>query len=36
MTPRRATRVQVKAPSVAALRVWCFDVEHDGEEEAVS
>ena len=36
MTPRRATRAQVEAPSVAALRAWAIYVEDDGAEEAGS
>ena len=36
MTPRRATKAQVEAPSVAALRARAIYVEDDGEEEAVS
>ena len=36
MTPRRPTKAQIEAPSVAAVRAWDIDVGHDGEEEAVS
>ena len=36
MTPRRATKAQIEAPSAAVSRAWSLAVEDGGEEEAVS